>query len=165
MFPAQLCFPLCEAPWAFVPLDAYLKGCFAAIVSDSAMGHPGVIHLVVPTALVIVKGEPLRANWSHLSLSWWKIALIMTARKIFSSLQFLMWPIPMILQSSALDGLSFFTWRNSEQSESLMFLFRWGLIYFFLKKWGMTFKHLRSCSLFQLCCSIVMDSCGMKLRD
>lgn len=116
----------------------------------------------------IAKGEPVRANWRHLSLFWWKIALITTARKIFLCLQFLMGPILMILRSSMfwVDSASLLGETQSNLKPP-WFYFRWGLIlvYFFLKKWGMTFKHLRSCSLFQLCGSIDTHSCGMKLRD
>jgi len=35
-----------------MPLDTDVKGCVPASASDSAMGPPSVIHLVVPTALV-----------------------------------------------------------------------------------------------------------------
>jgi len=49
----------------------------------------------------------------------------MTARKVFQCLQFLMWPITDdFAKLYVLGGLSFFTWRNSEQPETTMILFQ-----------------------------------------
>lgn len=51
-----------------MPFDTDLKGCVPAIASDSAVGPPSAILLVVPTALVKCHCQRW-AWWSQLKLS------------------------------------------------------------------------------------------------
>lgn len=132
--PSQLCFPPCETPWAVVPLDSPLIGCAPAVVSDSAVGYQVWFMCPLHWSDATAEGKPLRACWSHLSLPWWKFALITTARKMGLCLQVLMWPIPMILQGSVFwaDSISLYGEPQSNLKQP-WFSFRLEVFFFSVK--------------------------------
>lgn len=127
-------------------------------------GPPSVI--LVPTALVRCHcwRQALRACWSHLSLPWWKFALITTARRMRFCLQVLLWPND-FTKPCVLGGLNFFIWRTFRTIWNNHDFLSDEEYFFFWKSEASTCNHLRRCYLFKLCCSIVLVSCGRNLRD